>query len=521
MNNLGRSYVLISFIVVFMAMGIINSLAYSEELSLSFKEIDALFQNIKIAEAYKPIGLHNPLLPHRFGADPYALAYEDRVYVYSTNDAIIKDASGKVVDNNYGLIRSINCISSSDLVNWTDHGWIDIGPPFRGIATWAGNSWAPAAINKNIEGKDKFFLYFANNASGIGVLTSDSPIGPFVDPIGQPLVSRQVPNADVLWLFDPAIIMDEEGTGYLYFGGGVPNGKDEMPDTGRVVELGEDMISLAGTPQNIPAPWFFEAAFVHKIGDTYYYSYCTNWGSRANPKGNILTDAAEIVYMTSKDPMGPWEYQGSILKNPGQFFGSHGNNHHSLVEFNDKWYIFYHSQLLQDNMRIKGGYRSTHADEVIISDDGVIKPVVATRAGVSQIKYLDPYQVNEAETMAWAGGIDVRPITEKSTMFGDVNMAVTDIKTGSFIGLSGVDFGEKGAIGFTAKVASVSSENYIKITTDNPNGEALAYLQVPNTGSLDTFVDINVELDGEIKGVKDLFFVFVGDGFDFDAWSFK
>ena len=88
MNNLGRSYVLISFIVVFMAMGIINSLAYSEELSLSFKEIDSLFQNIKIAEAYKPIGLHNPLLPQRFGADPYALAYE-KVYVYSTNDAII------------------------------------------------------------------------------------------------------------------------------------------------------------------------------------------------------------------------------------------------------------------------------------------------------------------------------------------------------------------------------------------------------------------------------------------------
>ena len=118
-------------------------------------------------------------------------------------------------------------------------------------------------------------------------------------------------------------------------------------------------------------------------------------------------------------------------------------------------------------MRIKGGYRSTHADEVIISDDGVIKPVVATRAGVSQIKYLDPYQVNEAETMAWAGGIDVRPITEKSTMFGDVNMAVTDIKL-YFIGLSGWTR-EKGHRVYHESCQF--SENYIKITTDNPNGE--------------------------------------------------
>lgn len=122
-----------------------------------------------------------------------------------------------------------------------------------------------------------------------------------------------------MWLFDPAVVIDNDGKGYLYFGGGVPEGMAEMPNTARVVELGEDMVSLGGTPQAVEAPWFFEAAFVHKIGDTFYYSYCTNWSSRANATGKILTDVAEIVYMTSTNPMGPWEYQGSILKNPGQF----------------------------------------------------------------------------------------------------------------------------------------------------------------------------------------------------------
>lgn len=523
MKYLRISHTLVVMLVVFMVSGLFADQVHGEEFQTTVTDVSepaALFEDIKLARAYKQVGYHNPLLPHRFGADSYALVYEDRVYVYSTNDAILRDGAGNVIENDYGLIRSINCISSVDLVNWTDHGWIEIGPRFSGIATWASNSWAPAATYKNIEGKDRFFLYFANNASGIGVLTSDSPVGPFVDPIGKPLVSRQTPNANVMWLFDPAVVIDNDGKGYLYFGGGVPEGMAEMPNTARVVELGEDMVSLGGTPQAVEAPWFFEAAFVHKIGDTFYYSYCTNWSSRANATGKILTDVAEIVYMTSTNPMGPWEYQGSILKNPGQFFGSYGNNHHSLVEFNGKWYIFYHTQVLQDAMGISGGYRSTHVDEVTITEDGVIKPVIATRNGVEQLKFLDPYQTNEAETMAWAGNIAVKSTTEESVNFGEVNMVVTDMSTGSFIGLSGVDFGQAGPRQFTAKVSSVHSGNVIKITTGRPENTALGYLEVPNTGNLNQFVEVTVDLDNEVTGVHDLFFVFAGEGFDFDAWCF-
>ena len=39
---------------------------------------------------------------------------------------------------------------------------------------------------KVINGKDKFFLYFANGASGIGVLTADSPIGHGPIRLGKP-----------------------------------------------------------------------------------------------------------------------------------------------------------------------------------------------------------------------------------------------------------------------------------------------------------------------------------------------
>lgn len=88
----------------------------------------------------------------------------------------------------------------------------------------------------------------------MSVLTADSPTGPWTDPLGKALITRATPNcSDITWLFDPAVMVDDNGTGYLCFGGGVPDGKDAMPGTSRIVKLGDDMISLAGTPVTIEA----------------------------------------------------------------------------------------------------------------------------------------------------------------------------------------------------------------------------------------------------------------------------
>lgn len=490
--------------------------AFSEETV----DYDRLFQGIQLARTYKLRSEHNPIVTHRFGADPYAMVYGDRVYVYSTNDILARDAAGRIVDNTYGHIHTINRISSADLVNWTDHGWIDVGPRGSGIAPWAGNSWAPAATYKTIDGKDRFFLYFANSGNGIGVLTSDNPVGPWKDPLGRALVSRSVPNANVVWLFDPAVVTDDEDKSYLYFGGGVPEGRGEYPGTARVVELGPDMVSLAGVPQEVEAPWFFEAAFVHKMDGRYYYSYMTNWASREEAVGPHRPDAGQIVYMTSDHPMGPWEYQGLILANPGRFFGSWGNNHHSIVQFHGEWYIFYHTQTLQDAMGIKGGYRSTHVDRLVIRPDGQIEPVRATRKGVTQVKPFDPYAWTEAETMAWSAGITTVPVDEPSALFGEINMAVAGMRDGSWMGVAGVDFGDGGPKRFTAKVASAAPGNVIKITYGRPNNEAIGYVPVPETGGLDRFQEVTADVDVP-AGVHDLFFVFAGDGFYFDAWQFE
>lgn len=145
-----------------------------------------------LTKSYKQFGENNPIVTQRYSADSGVMVYNDTVYVYCTNDEF-EYSGGTIAENSYSKIKTLNCFSSKDLVNWTNHGSISVAGP-SGAAKWASCSWAPAAAHKTINGKEKFFLYFANNASGIGVLTADSPTGPWKDPIGRPLITGATPN---------------------------------------------------------------------------------------------------------------------------------------------------------------------------------------------------------------------------------------------------------------------------------------------------------------------------------------
>jgi arabinoxylan arabinofuranohydrolase len=444
----------------------------------------------------------NPVVANRYGADPYALVFGDRVYLYMTHDALEYDGTGAIKENTYSSINKIAVISSSDLVNWTDHGEIAVAGP-DGAAKWATQSWAPAAVHKVMEGKDKFFLYFANNASGIGVLTSDSPVGPWVDPIGEALILRSTPGVeDVTWLFDPAVLVDDDGQGYIYFGGGVPEGEYAEPGTARVMMLGDDMTSVVGTAEVIPAPFMFEDAGIHKREGVYYYTYCSNFYDGERPEGS--PPAGEIAYMTSDKPMGPWTYHETILKNPGHFFGVSGNNHHAIFQFHDEWYIAYHAQTLSKAQGIANGYRSTHLGRLFHNEDGSIQDVEADYKGVQQIQPLNPYQRVQAVTIGWSAGIK----TEFETAAGE--RLVTDIDNGDWIGLSGVDFGSSGAAAFSASVISLEGGGTIELHLDDPAGLLIGKLPVPAANIPGNPMELKTEVAG-VEGTRDLYLVFTGD----------
>ena len=463
--------------------------------------MEALFAGITPTASYKADGENNPLFTQRFGADPGVMEYNGRVYVYTTNDVIEYDSNGKVTENTYAQVNKINCLSSEDLVNWTDHGAIPVAGT-DGIAKWATCSWAPCAAHKTINGKEKFFLYFCNGGNGVSVLTADSPTGPWTDPLGKALITRATPNcSDITWLFDPAVMVDDDGTGYLCFGGGVPDGKDAMPGTSRIVKLGDDMISLAGTPVTIEAPYLFEDSGINKIGDTYYYTYCSNWNTAGNAYG--MTSGA-IEYMTSNNPLGPYTYGGELFRNQGTFFGLYGNNHHSLCTLDGQLYLFYHNRSVEKAMGIEGNYRSPQVDAVTMQGTK-IQAVTGTMTGIAQKKTINPYQTVQAETMSNQAGIQVRGL-------GDT--VVTEIDQGDWLKVSGVHF-SKDASQIAIK-ASSKSGCAVKICTGSPTGKAVGYAEIPSGGKMTT---VSTAVQG-LDGTQDLYFVFSGQA-EMDSWSAK
>ncbi|ORX42742.1 Arabinanase/levansucrase/invertase [Piromyces finnis] len=478
-----KSFIFLLFVTVFSAFA-------------SAAESD--FNGIRTAKSYKDIKNHNPVNTLKFSADPGVMVYDGRVYVYATDDGHVDQLGNNPETNTYGQINTINVMSSDDLVNWIDHGSIPAAGR-NGAAKWANNSWAPTAAHKKINGKEKFFLYFANSGNGIGVLSSDSPTGPFTDPLGGPIISRSLPNCNnIVWLFDPAVFVDDDGTGYIYFGGGVPEGQSSNPKTVRAAKLSDDMIRISGTPQTIDAPWVFEDSGIHKYGDTYFYSYCTNWDN--GPYGN-----AKIAYMTSKSPLGPFTYQGTLFNNPGEFFGTTGNNHHTIIEFKGKWYIFYHAEWL--NRQVYGtqkGYRTTHVDELPFSN-GRYGNAKGSLTGVNQLFKVNAYNTNYASMMAWQAGVSVNGLGHTTVSYN----------RGDWTGVSNVDFGDSAT---SVKISAASSNGAtIRITSGSENGDVIGYVTIPATGGDKNFKTVTANV--KASGTKNIFFVASGD-VTIDTWQF-
>ena len=472
-------------------------------------------QEEETVNVYKTLKEHNPVMVQRFGADPWAMVYDGRVYLYMTGDEPMLGSDGTPKTNNYSNITTLRVVSSDDLVNWQDHGSVKAAGK-SGAAKWAGNSWAPCAAWKTIDGQDKFFLYFANSGGGIGVLTADSPVGPFTDPLGKALVSRNTPTcASVTWLFDPAVLVDDDGSAYLYFGGGVPDGKAADPGTARVVKLGDDMISLDGDPVVISPPWLFEDSGINKIDDTYVYSYCSNFNvpSSGSEQGFV---SGEIVYMTSDSPMGPFTFAGRVLQNPGVYFGVGGNNHHCMFEFNGKYYITYHAATVDQAMGWNAGYRSTFVDGLEMNESGLPALSQGTYAGVEQIHSFDPFQPVPAATLASLAGAETALIHAEDKLAGTGDMLVRSKAKGGWTGVAGVDFGAEGADGVQLNFMAGEGAQ-LEILLDSLDAEPTAVIDLPEASEARSEL---FSLPVTITGTHDLYFRFNQADISLLQWQF-
>ncbi|MGN8055458.1 glycoside hydrolase family 43 protein [Pedobacter sp. 22163] len=453
----------------------------------------------------------NPLLDFMFTADPTAVEYNGRIYVYATHDHQQYEHVGKDGKNSYERIRTLVMMSSDDMVNWTYHGLINTAE----LAPWSQNSWAPSITSrKEADGKTHFYLYYSNGGGGSAMLTSTSPVGPWKDPLGKNIIDRSVSGVDVGAPFDPGVLIDDQGTGWLTFGGGTPKTK-YMPDNARIVKLGKDMISLASDVAKIPAPYFNEASDLNFINGTWVYSYCTDWGERTEwPYSNIdKPTKCNISYMTSKTPLIPdsWKYRDNYFKNTGDVnVGPLTNNHSHLFKFKGKYYLAYHAMYLQDYFGTKGGFRNVGIEPIQVDEKNVNIPMVnATFKGPSQLNPLNPFVLQQAETTAGTSG------QVQFEAFGNPgNMVAKGKADQQCIMVRGADFSKQIPARFEARV---KGKGTIDVYVNNLKGTPLVSLTCDEKEWTTRSKKINLKID---KVVENVYFVFNGAGFLFDEWKF-
>jgi hypothetical protein len=445
----------------------------------------------------------NPIVQTNYTSDPAPMVSNGRIYLITTHDENVAGQPCTAVAG-YTLCQWF-AYSSADMVNWTDHGAVATWRTFA----WAGTAaWAPQAIPRN----GKFYLYVPlNNTSGatvIGVGVSNSPIGPYQDAIGKPLVTAGCSGGtgDI----DPTVFIDDDGQAYLYFGRSVPG----------YVKLNSDMISYSGgvqcptvnTQTFGPAPsaggfpsQYEEGPWIMKHGTTYYLAYAAN---------GIPED---ISYSRSTSPTGPFTYGGTIMKAMGASF----TNHTGIIDFNGHSYFFYHDGALQNGGSVPsngdGYHRSVCLEEFKYNTDGSFPTIPPTTAGPQAIANLNPFVQTEAETIAWESGVQ----TEATTDTGG-GMDVTSINNGDYIKIRSVDFGA-GATSFDARVASNTSGSSIELHLDSLSGTQIGTCAVSGTGGAQTWATQSCSVNST-TGVHDLFLKFTGSGsgnlFNFNWWRF-
>lgn len=455
-------------------------------------------------------GNANPLLDFMYIADPTAVEFEGRVYVYGTNDSQQFEQVGEEGKNTYGHIHSLVMISSDDMVNWTYHGIIDVGA----LSPWGQASWAPSITSRQeADGKTHFYLYYSNSGNGVGVLTSTSPVGPWSDPLGRNLIDRSTPGlGDCSAPFDPGVVIDDQGIGWLSFGGGDKNksGTEYMPGNARIVRLGKDMTSLGSEIVEIEAPYHFEANELDYINGTWVYTYNTNWKDRTEwPFDAAKPTACSMCYMTSKTPLDKksWVYRDNYFKNPGDYGMSFSNNHTHLCKFRGDYYLFYHTLCLQDNRNIKGGFRSVCVNRIQVDEDNLKYYMgEGTLEGVSQAQPLNPFNVQQAETTAATLGIKFEAAGNPG------NMVAVGTQDGQCVMVRGADF-TKNPGKFEARL---KGKGKIEVRLDNPEGGVIASVDFDHQ----EWASASAEIRQTVSGVHNLCFVFGKGDFKFDEWRF-
>lgn len=322
--------------------------------------------------------ISQPLVKHIYTADPSAHVFNGKIYIYPSHDIDAGDAFDDL--GSHFAMEDYHILSmDSPTGEATDNG---LALHVNDVAWAEKQMWAPDAAEKD----GKYYLFFPAKAYDgifrIGVAISDSPVGPFVP---QPEAIKES------FSIDPAVFKDDDGSYYMYFGGiwggqlqrwrkGTFNA--EQPESpfaflpeeqepalcAKVAKLTDDLLEFAEAPKDVVIVdennqpllqgdndrRFFEASWLHKYNGKYYFSYSTG-------------DTHFLCYAIGDNPYGPFTYAGRILEPVVGW-----TSHHSICEFEGKWYLFYHDSSLSKGVT---HLRSVKVTELMHDENGLIQTI--------------------------------------------------------------------------------------------------------------------------------------------------
>lgn len=389
------------------------------------------------------IGLmaQNPIIRNQFSADPSALVVGDKVYVFPSHDIPAPDDYGR---KDWFCMADYHVFSSENLTDWTDHGKIVDQNEVEWVNSKSYSMWAPDCKPHN----GKYYFYFPAlmkvtegmrfGGYRVGVATADKPEGPYT------VMPKPIEGVGGI---DPCIFVDDDGSGYLVW-----------PSRGFVIcKLNDDWTSLSDqrhTVEGVPTKGLTEGPYLFKRGEYYYMTF---------PWARENTEV--LAYCMAKNIFGPYEFKGV-------FFEEHANgcwtNHHSIINFKDQWYIFYHCNHYSPSFDKN---RAVCADSLFFNEDGTIKMVKPTLRGIG---------VAKADALL--------EIDRYSTISGDAYIDYHDTLN-CFMGWKTIFPKKGGKVTFNTVDFSGKKKGYVQVRVRAPQGGTLAIgapkvfatVQVPQT----------------------------------------
>lgn len=376
---------------------------------------------------FSSLQAQNPIIRDQFTADPTARVFNGKVYLFPSHDIPAPDDYAR---KDWFCMADYHVFSSENLADWTDHGVIVSQKNVPWGNPTAYSMWAPDCIEKD----GKYYFYFPDapkpvegqrgGGFGVGVAVADRPEGPYT------VLAHNIGGISGI---DPCVMQTTSGDAYIFWGGGglrvakLKSNMIELADDNpvEVRKFGEHEMKIIGKSADAGLPeGFKEGPFAFEHNGKFYLTY--PW----------VEDKTEtLAYAMSDNPMGPYEFKGKIME---QSPTGCWTNHHSIINYKDQWYLFYHHNDYSPNF---DKLRAARVDSLFFNPDGTIQPVRPTYRGVGVSNARNLVQIDRYSTIS-PEGVTMDFVNGKDSLRRFEGWQLTYKGKGAYSTYNKVDFGE-------------------------------------------------------------------------------